>query len=118
MKISLIESVLRTSSKSDSETTKRDKLAQTKLRERELRQQHKNQLAKQKVERKKQEEVRSALQKEERMANHDTCRARRERRIHARREEARAYETSDQHPSARVSVCGHGVRACKLCKFP
>ncbi|GAB4815274.1 hypothetical protein N2152v2_002320 [Parachlorella kessleri] len=92
-------------SKADCQVHK-DKLEQTKLRERELKEAHKaeQQAAKEKKEQERLKEA--ALLREERLT-HDSKRAAKDRREAAKKEE---YKETGQ-------MCEHGVWRCKLC-FP
>ena len=89
-------------------TTKRDKLEQTKRRDRDLKQQRKIELMRQKGEKAGRIREQQALLKEERMNFHDTRKSRADKR-HA----LGKVDKIEQRKNA--PVCSHGIVQCKIC---
>lgn len=90
------------------QATKRDKLEQTKRRDRELKQQRKVELMREKEE--KAERIREAkgMLREERMLYHDTKVARADKR--------HALDKVDKIERRKnAPICAHGIVQCKIC---
>lgn len=86
---------------------KKDKMEQTKRREREIKEARKMELKWQKEERERERRNQLVTVREERQLHHDSKRAQKEKRIQDRREERRN----------NGMTCEHGIWKCKIC-FP
>lgn len=88
--------------------TKRDKLEQTKRRDRELKQQRKIDLMRQKEEKAGRIQQEKEMLREERILYHDTRKARADKR--------HALEKADRVERRKhAPVCAHGIAQCKIC---